>query len=101
MREPYQVVVRPLLTEKSVDGAKRSKYTFQVHQDASKVEVAQAIERLFPNVKVGKVNTITVRGKARRTSGYGRARRRPGRTSDWKKAIVTLKQGKIEVFEGL
>jgi len=101
MTNPYVVIVRPLLTEKSVANVARKKYTFEVAIDANKVEIAQAVEVLFPGTKVSKVNTLHVRGKERRMSGYGRRRRRPGRTSDWKKAIVTLSQGTIPVFEGM
>lgn len=102
MRDPYAVVIRPLLTEKSVAGAKLNKYCFQVDPSATKPEVRQAIEKLFPGVKVAKVNTIKVKGKVRRMSGYARrGRRREGRTANWKKAIVTLKEGKIPVFEGV
>jgi large subunit ribosomal protein L23 len=101
MRDAHDIIIRPILSEKSVAATEISKYVFRVHPSATKVDVRNAIERLFPDVKVSKVNTITVRGKERRTSGFGRRRRRPGRTSDWKKAIVTLKEGKIPVFEGL
>jgi len=101
MRDPHGIIIRPILSEKSVAATERGKYVFRVDSRATKVEVRHAIERLFPEVQVSKVNTMTVRGKERRSSGVGRGRRRPGRTSDWKKAIVTLKQGKIPVFEGL
>jgi large subunit ribosomal protein L23 len=101
MRDPHTIIIQPLLTEKSVAGAGSNKYTFRVLPDANKVEIRQAIEVLFPGVRVGKVNTLHVRGKERRTSGVGRRRRRPGRTADWKKAIVTLREGKIPIFEGV
>ncbi|HUT75323.1 MAG TPA: 50S ribosomal protein L23 [Armatimonadota bacterium] len=100
MKDAHDIILRPILSEKSVAASEVGKYVFRVRRDATKVDVRNAIERLFPQVKVAKVNTINVRGKERRTSGLGR-RRRPGRTSDWKKAVVTLKQGKIPVFEGL
>ncbi len=101
MNDPYQVIIRPLLTEKSVAGVEKKKYTFQVAMDANKVDIARAVETLFRGTKVAGVNTMHVRGKERRMSGYGRRRRRPGRTAAWKKAIVTLRQGTIPVFEGL
>jgi len=101
MRDPHDVIINPILSEKSVAAAEKNKYVFRVYPQATKVEVRHAIEHLFPDVKVSKVNTMTVRGKERRTSGFGRRRSRPGRTSNWKKAIVTLSEGKIAVFEGL
>jgi large subunit ribosomal protein L23 len=93
MRDPRDVIIKPILSEKSVAASGVGKYVFRVHPSATKIEVRGAIEKLFPDVKVAKVNTMT--------SGYGRRRRRPGRTSDWKKAIVTLSEGKIAVYEGL
>ena len=101
MKDPYHIVIRPLLTEKSVQGAKSNKYSFEVSLDSNKVEIRQAIERIFSGVKVADVNTMRVKGKQRRTSGYGRRSRRPGHTPNWKKAIVTLKEGKIPIFEGV
>lgn len=102
MRPPQNIVLRPLLTEKSVAGAEVGKYTFEVARDANKIEVRQAIEAMYPETKVEAVNTMTVRGKVRRISGVGkRSARRFGKTSSWKKAIVTLKTGKITIFEGL
>ena len=101
MRDPHTIIIQPLLTEKSVAGAGRNKYSFRVDPDANKVEIRQAIEALFEGVRVAKVNTLHVRGKQRRTSGVGRRRRSPGRTANWKKAIVTLKEGKIPLFEGV
>jgi large subunit ribosomal protein L23 len=101
MTDPYQVIIRPLLTEKSVANVVRKKYTFQVALGANKVQIARAVEALFNGTKVAGVNTMHVRGKERRMSGYGRRRRRPGRTTAWKKAIVTLREGTIPVFEGL
>lgn len=94
MKDIYQVVDRPLVTEKSMDLAKFGKYTFKVAKEANKIEIREAVEKLF-NVTVLKVNTVSVKGKIVRG-------RRMGRTPDWKKAIVTLKPGdKITIFEGL
>jgi len=102
MRDPQAVVIRPLLTEKSVALARRSKYCFQVRSEATKVEIRQAVEKLFPGTKVEKVNSLHVRGKLRRMSGYRRrGGRSQGESPEWKKAIVTLKQGRIPFFEGL
>ncbi|UCH34275.1 MAG: 50S ribosomal protein L23 [Armatimonadota bacterium] len=101
MRDARDIIIRPILSEKSVAASEHDKYVFRVHLAATKVEIRNAIEVLFPDVKVSKVNTMVVRGKERRTSGYGRRRRRPGRTSNWKKAIVTLREGKIPVYEGV
>jgi len=96
MRDPYEVIERPLVTEKSIVGAERGKYTFRVSRDANKIEIAKAVEQIF-KVKVNSVNTMTVKGKKKRLGRYPE-----GRTPDWKKAIVTLKPGdKIEIFEGM
>ncbi|NLI00934.1 MAG: 50S ribosomal protein L23 [Chthonomonadales bacterium] len=96
MRDPYQIIERPLLTEKSMDQSHVGKYTFRVALDANKIEIADAVQRIF-KVEVLKVNTLRVRGKKRRVGRFPE-----GRTSDWKKAIVTLKPGHtITMFEGL
>ena len=78
-----EIIVRPIVTEKSSDGLQDRKYTFEVNKKATKVDIAKAVEKLF-EVKVLKVNTITVRGKEKRVGVH------TGRTSDWKKAIVTI-----------
>ena len=78
-----EIIVRPIVTEKSNDGLQEGKYTFEVNKKATKVEIAKAVEKLF-NVKVLKVNTMTVKGKQKRVGVH------VGRTSDWKKAIVTI-----------
>ena len=77
------IIVRPVVTEKSNDAMQEGKYTFKVNKNATKVEIANAVEKLF-EVKVLKVNTISVKGKSKRV-GYHQ-----GKTSDWKKAIVTI-----------
>ena len=77
------IIIRPVITEKSNDGIQEGKYTFEVNKKATKVDIANAVEKLF-EVKVLKVNTMTVKGKEKRVNG------RIGRTSDWKKAIVTI-----------
>ncbi|MEM9185249.1 MAG: 50S ribosomal protein L23 [Planctomycetota bacterium] len=82
--EPHQVILRPLVTEKGVDrSTEDNAYTFQINRLATKEDVRRAVEELF-DVKVVKVATQNRKGKARRTKF------RLGRTSDWKKAIVTL-----------
>ena len=78
-----EVIVKPIVTEKSSDGIQSGKYTFEVNKNATKVEIAKAVEKLF-EVKVLKVNTISVRGKEKRVGVH------VGRTSEWKKAIVTI-----------
>ena len=78
-----EVIVKPIVTEKSSDGIQAGKYTFKVNKNATKVEIAKAVEKLF-EVKVLKVNTISVKGKEKRVGVH------VGRTSEWKKAIVTI-----------
>lgn len=96
MKDPYQIIERPLLTEKSMDLSHVGKYTFKVDKTANKIEIADAVEAIF-KVHVTKVNTINVKGKKRRQRGMPE-----GKTSDWKKAIVTLAVGQtITLFEGL
>ena len=95
MRDPRQVIVRPLVTEKSMRiKEERNAVTFQVVPDANKVEIRHAVETIF-NVKVSDVRTATVRGKLKRMGRF------QGRRSSWKKAVVTLAPGhKIELVEG-
>jgi len=78
-----EVIVRPVVTEKSNDELQQGKYTFEVNRKATKVDIAKAVEKLF-EVKVLKVNTMTVKGKKKRVGVH------QGMTSDWKKAIVTI-----------
>lgn len=91
-----EIVLRPIITEKSMAGIGEKKYTFEVAQDATKIDIARACEELF-GVKVAKVNTLHVRGHLRR---QGKSQ---GYTSSWKKAIVTLKPDSktIEFFESM
>ena len=92
----YDIIIRPVLTEKSYAGIPAKTYTFQVAKNANKVQVKNAVEQIF-GVKVENVTTATVKGKAKR---QGRAE---GRTSDWKKATVRLTADSkaIEFFESL
>ena len=80
---PEEIIVRPVITEKSNDEMQSGKYTFEVNKKATKVEIAKAVEKLF-EVKVLKVNTMIVKGKT------NRVRYKEGKTPDWKKAIVTI-----------
>jgi large subunit ribosomal protein L23 len=92
MEDPRQVVLRPIISERSVDMIADNRYTFEVAKQASKTEVRAAIEEIF-DVRVTKVNTMRVSGKPKRVryaKGYSRS---------WKKAIVTLREGDtIEAF---
>ena len=80
---PEEIIIAPVVTEKSNDELQQGKYTFKVNKKATKVEIRNAVEKLF-NVKVINVNTITVKGKEKRVGVH------VGKTSDWKKAIVTI-----------
>lgn len=92
---PRDIIIRPIVTEKTSDMMKDNKYTFQVAMGANKTEIRQAIEAIF-NVKVVNVNTIRVLGKAKRMGKY------EGKRSDYKKAIVKLAEGNtIPLFEGM
>ena len=90
------IILAPVITEKSVSAMADKKYTFRVANDTNKVEIAKAIEEIF-GVKVAKVNTISMKGKKRRMGRF------EGYTSDWKKAVVTLTEDSktIEFFDGL
>jgi large subunit ribosomal protein L23 len=96
MRSVHDVIVRPLVTEKShVLLDELGAYTFVVAKDANKIEIAQAVEKQF-NVKVRDVRTMRYAGKAKRMGKYA------GRKASWKKAVVTLAEGdSIELFEGV
>lgn len=90
------IIIKPVITEKSMAGAAEKKYTFKVAKTAGKIEIAKAVEEIF-GVKVKKVNTLNVRGHFRRQGRTG------GYTPSWKKAIVTLTEESktIEFFEGM
>jgi large subunit ribosomal protein L23 len=96
MRNVHEVIVRPIVTEKSADEIERNNaYSFVVARNANKVEIGKAIEALF-GVKVREVRTMQYRGKERRVG------RHVGRRAAWKKAIVALNPGDtIEIFEGV
>ena len=90
------IILAPVITEKSVAGLSEKKYTFRVADGANKIEIAKAVTEIF-GVKVAKVNTISMKGKKRRMGRY------EGYTSDWKKAVVTLTEDSktIEFFDGM
>lgn len=90
------IIIRPIITEKSMSLMPMKKYTFRVNKNANKIEISKAIEELF-GVEVSKVNTVSVRGKYRRHGKY------EGFTSDWKKAVVTLKESSkgIDFFDSM
>ena len=90
-----QVIIRPVVSEKSFVQAEIGKYTFRVHADAHKTQIRQAIEQLF-EVRVRDVRTVSVKSKPKRRGLYA------GRTRTWKKAIVQLQPGDtIPIFQGL
>ena len=96
MKKAQDIILAPVITEKSMYGVAEKKYTFKVANDANKIEIAHAVEQLF-DVNVAKVNTISVRGRFKRMG------RNEGYRPDWKKAIVTLTENSttIEFFEGM
>ena len=93
----YDIIKRPIITEQSMEQTEMKRYTFEVAKTANKIEVAKAVEEIF-GVKVAKVNTLNVSGKAKRL-GAGRL----GKTRSWKKAYVQLAEDSktIELFEGM
>ena len=97
MKAPQDIILKPMITEQSVDNMQQSKYTFKVAKDANKIEIAKACEEVF-GVKVAKVNTVSMRGKFRR-----QGRNNGGYSKSWKKAIVKLTEDSkpIEFFEGM
>ncbi|MDA8354225.1 MAG: 50S ribosomal protein L23 [Firmicutes bacterium] len=94
MKDPRDIIRRPLVTEKSTDLMEQNKYVFEVDLKANKTEIKNAVEKIF-DVKVAQVNTMRVKGKPKRFGRY------EGRTSDRKKAIVKLTDDSksIELFE--
>lgn len=97
MKTPQDVILRPVITERSMAGIHQRKYTFRVAKDANKIEIGKAVESLFPGTKVKSVNTMHVRGRQKRQGRF------VGYTASWKKAIVTLKEDSkgIEFFESM
>lgn len=91
------IIIRPIITEASMDALADRKYTFKVAKAANKIEIKKAVEQLFKDVKVEKVNTMNVRGRKKRMG------RNEGYTTAWKKAIVTITPDSktIEFFDGM
>ena len=96
MKAPQDIILKPVITEKSMDELQLGKYTFKVAKDANKSEIKKAVEQLF-GVQVAKVNTMNCNGRNKRVGRF------VGKTPDWKKAIVTLTADSksIEFFEGM
>ena len=93
----YDVILKPVVTEKSMNLMAEKKYTFYVHTEANKTRIKEAVERMFPGTKVSRVNTMNLEGKTRRRG------RTEGKTAKRKKAIVqlTADSADIEIFQGL
>jgi len=97
MKYAHDIIIRPVLTEKAYDGIADKRYVFEVQKTATKTEIKNALEQVFPNIKVEKVNTLRTLGKIKRQGKHS------GRTPEIKKAYVQLaKDSKpIEFFEGM
>ena len=97
MKTAYDVVIRPIITEQSMEDLDIKKYAFEVAKDANKIEIKKAIEEIF-DVKVINVTTTAMHGKTKRQGAYP-----AGRTASWKKAVVKLSADSknIELFEGM
>ena len=93
----YDVILAPVVTEKTMNTMSEKKYTFSVHPDATKTQVKEAVEKMFAGTKVASVNTMNLEGKTRRRGA------RSGKTAKKKKAIVqlTADSAEIEIFSGL
>ena len=97
MKSVADIIVRPLITEKSMDGIANKVYTFEVQKDATKADVALAVETMFKKTKVVKVNIVNMKKKPKRYGVHF------GYTSEWKKAVVTLSEDSapIAFFESM
>ena len=97
MKNPHDIILRPVLTEKAYDGVADKRYVFEVAIDANKIEIKKALETVFPSIKVARVNTLRTLGKMKRQGMH------QGRTREIKKAYVTLTEDSkpIEFFEGM
>ena len=93
MNSAFDVIIAPVVTEKCNALIQENKYTFRVHPVAGRVEIARAVEELF-KVKVAKVNVMNYLGKAKRAGRTAKM----GRRADWKRAVVTLAEGTIEII---
>ena len=96
MRDPHDIIIRPIVTEASMDAMADKKYTFVVDKKSNKTEIKNAVESIF-GVKVASVNTMNMLGKNKRMGVH------VGKRADWKKAIITLTEESktIEFFEGI
>lgn len=96
MRNPHDIIIKPVVTERSMDDMNDNKYTFVVDKKSNKTEIKSAVEKVF-DVKVEKVNTMNMLGKIKRQGVH------VGKRADWKKAIVTLTSDSkgIEFFDGM
>ena len=96
MRTAYDVIIKPVITEKSMMGVAEKKYVFEVAKDANKIEIKKAVEEIF-SVKVDSVNTTNVSGKVKHMCVH------VGKTASWKKAVVQLSADSkaLEIFEGM
>ena len=102
MKAPQDIILKPVISERSIDLLPSGKYTFKVAKDANKVEIAKAVEQLF-SVEVNNVYSMNCKGRTRRVGRF------EGKKADWKKAIVTINQepddkktkSSIEFFDGL
>ena len=97
MKSVADIIVRPLITEKSMDGVAEKRYCFEVAKNATKAEITTAVETMFKKTKVVKVNTINMKKKPKRYGVHF------GYTGEWKKAVVTLsaESAPIEFFESM
>ena len=97
MKMIEDIIIKPVITEASMDLTREKKYVFEVMKDATKPEIAKAVETVFPGVKVAEVNTINMKKKPKRLGVH------EGYTSEWKKAIVKLTEASktIEFFDGM
>ena len=93
MFNPYDIVYSVMITEKASALSEKSKYTFKVNPKANKIEIKKAVEAIFDDVAVKSVNVMNYSGKMRRMRSA-----RYGKRADWKKAVVTLKQGSIDML---
>ncbi len=96
MKNPWEVIKKPLVTEKSMASQQKNVYTFIVDMSATKPEVRNAVEQAFKDskVKVGEVRLVTVKGKLKRMKNM----LLEGKRKDWKKAYVTLKEGRLDII---
>ena len=94
----YDIILKPVITERSMNEMQNKRYSFYVHPDATKIQIKQAVEKMFDGTKVDFVNTINLIGKAKRTRTY-----KYGKTVERKKAIVKLTSDskEIEIFQGM